>query len=339
MARIFLYLFLLFSFAGFADAREYVRVVGSSTVFPFMSAISEEFAKTYRVKTPIVESTGTSAGFKLFCTGVGDAHPDIVVSSRRMNEVELALCKVYSIDSGDIMEIELGRDALVVASSSGSGLDYEFSIRDIFEAISFYVADGVRLVKNPNKRWGNVDDGKFYDSEIKIYGPTRNTGTFESVKKMILLSQCLNEPAFNLAYGPEKLRKICSVVRDDGVYVEVSNNENLMVQKLVRNSNAFGLLSYSFFIRNSDALKAHSVNGVRPTYESIMSGQYDFVRPVYLYLKLTHLGLVRGLKDLLNEVLSENALGTYGYLRAIGMVPMPDQELGAAREKVASLSS
>ena len=328
------FLILFFFHTGFT--REHIHIVGSTAVFSFTATIAEEFARAYRTKTPVVESTGTSAGFKLFCSGVGPETPDIVAASRKINDVELALCKINSIDHPDIEEIKLGDDAIVVASYNRQQ-KIDFTKKDIFRSISFYTAkNNLALKPNSYKRWNQIRNG-LPDYPIKIYGPMQNTGTFDSVVSMILVDQCPGEEAFKMTYSAKDIQKFCSIVRGDGVYTEVGGDENALIQKLVLNKKAFGLISYSFLSRNANKVMAHMINGIEPTYQTIESGLYPVSRPMYIYVKKPHLKLVQNTKAFLNEVLSEEALGSYGYLRALGIVPPKKQDLDKMRARVNEL--
>lgn len=318
------------------SGKNYIHIVGSSTVFPFISSIAEEFARGYRVKTPIIESTGTGAGFKLFCGGQEDNTPDITVASRKINSTEIELCKLNNIKAEDILELKLGDDALIIASAI-EGKTLNFTKRDIFNALALYVPDSnLGLKKNNYQYWRQINP-VLPEYAIKVYGPLRNTGTFDSLVNTVFKDQCFSSEAFKITYSADELLKICAMVRTDGVFTEVSADENIVIQRIIRVPDSFGILGYSFLMRNMGKIKGHLVNCITPTYENILNGSYPLSRPLYLYVKRSHIQNIQSLKLLkpfLKEVFSDNALGEYGYLKTMGLVPPNSKSLEETREKV-----
>lgn len=327
MLRNFLLIFIFIVFApqSHAEARKYIRIVGSSTVFPFISFIAEEFNRVFSFKTPIVESIGSGAGFKMFCSGVGENTPDITTSSRPIKEVERELCKRNKVN--EIIEIIIGYDGIVVANSNQS---YRFDLtkKDLFDALSEYSQEDNKLIQNNKKFWSDINK-IFPKTEIEIYGPYQTSGTYETLINFIMLDQysCMNSRIFRETYEDLKERqKVCSRIRDDGRYIEVSANENIIIQKLKSNRNALGIFSFSFLMRNQDKIQGSTIAGIEPTYENISSGKYILARPLYLYIKKEHIGVVDGLRDFIKEII--DAINTEsGYLFKLGLIPLSSEDV------------
>ncbi len=311
----------------------YIHVVGSSTLFPLVSLSAEEFGRKNRIRIPVIESNGTGNGFKLFCQGVGNNTPDIVAASRKMSASEERLCAENEVS--DILEIKIGYDGIVVASSiDAQALD--FSEKDLFLALSSHVANGnFGIKKNPNLKWSDVN-AMLPDRKIEVYGPSRETGTYDAVINMIFLPSCLRSKAFNMEYNKDfaSLKNACSIIRDDGSFIEMGNDENLIVQKVTRNPNIFGIFGYNFFSKNKKLLNANKISGVTPTYENIANGHYVLSRPLYLYLKKQHLKKVKNLDRFVQEITNEVAIGKKGYLVEQGLVALSETDFAALQEKV-----
>ncbi len=331
--RFILCLLLIFSSNASYATRAQVRVVGSSTLFPLVSYSAEEFVRKRRDYAPVVvEANGTANGFKLFCAGFGANTVDIVGASRKITAAEKALCERNQVS--DILEIKLGYDGIVIANSKKS-VQFDFSKMEIFLALSSYVAkDDFMVIKNPNHDWSDVND-KFPEQKIEVYGPKRDTGTYESVVNSIFLESCVQRKAFRVKYSNRKeRRKACSIMRDDGAFIEVGNDENLIVQKIVRNPQVLGIFSYSFLMNNDSFLQGSRINGVEPNYENIASGRYVLSRPLYLYVKLQNLSEVSSLSAFLGEITNEVAIGKEGYLISEGLIPLSDQDLSDLAEEI-----
>ncbi|MGL9725879.1 MAG: substrate-binding domain-containing protein [Wolbachia sp.] len=315
-----------------ADARGYIRIVGSSTVFPFISFIAEEFNRVFSFKAPIVESIGSGSGFKMFCLGVGNDTPDITTSSRPMKEVERELCKRNKVN--EVIEIVIGYDGIVIANSNQNHR-FDFTKNDLFETLSAYSQESNKLVKNNKKFWSDVNQA-LPKTEIKIYGPHQNTGTYETLVNFIMLDQysCMNSRIFRENYeNQEKRKKACSNVRNDGRYIEVGINENMIIQKLKSNKNALGIFSFSFLTKNQDEIQGSTIAGIEPTYENISSGKYILARPLYLYIKKEHLDTVDGLKEFIREVMDSISTED-GYLSRLGLIPLSSENMEKVLEKV-----
>ncbi|NSX83449.1 phosphate ABC transporter substrate-binding protein [Wolbachia endosymbiont of Atemnus politus] len=329
--------FLIFIFTVFmplsnTDARQYIRIVGSSTVFPFISFIAEDFNRVFSFKTPVVESIGSGSGFKMFCSGVGENTPDIATSSRPVKDAERELCKRNKVN--EVIEIIIGYDGVVIANSNQS-YRFDFTKKDLFETLSAYSKENGRLVKNNKKFWSDVNQA-LPKIEIEIYGPHQNTGTYETLVHSIMLDQysCMNSKIFKENYNnPEERKKACSNIRDDGRYIEVGINENIIIQKLKSNKNALGIFSFSFLVKNQDKIQGSTIAGIEPTYENISSGKYILARPLYLYIKKEHLNTVDGLKEFIGEVISSISAEN-GYLFRLGLIPLSNEDMKKVSAKV-----
>lgn len=322
--------------AGLYAARPYVHIVGSSTVFPIVSFSAEEFGRKNRTRIPVVESTGTGSGFKLFCAGVGDNTPDIVTASRKMSAAEIALCNRNTIS--DVLEIKIGYDGIVIASAKNSPL-IDFTKVELFLALSSYIPqDDFVLVKNPNHFWSDINP-HFPNTKIEIYGPARDTGTYDAITSSILLESCMQLKAFRINYGNrDKLKQACSIVRDDGQFIEMGgSDENLIVQKIIRNHHIIGIFGYNFLKKNLASIQGNMINSVEPTYENIASGKYALSRPLYLYVKVQHFDTIKWLKKFIQEITNEVAIGgtnNKGYLISQGLIPLSKADLDILQEKV-----
>lgn len=327
MLRNFLLIFIFIVFApqSNTEAREYIRIVGSSTVFPFISFIAEEFNRVFSFKTPVVESIGSGAGFKMFCSGVGEDTPDITTSSRPIKEVERELCKSNKVN--EIIEIIIGYDGIVVANSNQS-YRFDFTKKDLFDALSEYSQEDNKLIQNNKKFWSHIN--KFFPkTEIEIYGPYQTSGTYDTLINFIMRDQysCMNARVFRETYEDLKERqRVCDRIRDDGRYIEVSANENIIIQKLKSNRNALGIFSFSFLMRNQDKIQGSTIAGIEPTYENISSRKYILARPLYLYIKKEHIDVVDGLRDFIKEIIDAINIES-GYLFKLGLIPLSSEDV------------
>jgi phosphate transport system substrate-binding protein len=311
--------------AGHAEARDQIRIVGSSTVYPFTTTVAEQFGKSAGMKTPVVESTGTGGGMKLFCAGVGESHPDATNASRAMKKSEFEDCQKNGVK--DIVEIKVGIDGLTIAQSK-AGAALKLSMEQVFLALAEKVpgADG-KLVDNPYKTWSDVDKS-LPNVKIEVLGPPPTSGTRDSFHELFLevgakKIAALSEMQKSDAKGFEKLWKS---IRKDGAYVEAGENDNVIVQKLEANKNAFGVFGYSFLEENLAKLKGVSIDGVDPNYDNIASGKYKGSRPLFVYVKKQHIGVVPGIEKFVEEYVSAKAMSKDGYLARKGLVALPKAE-------------
>jgi phosphate transport system substrate-binding protein len=300
-----------------AQNREQIRIVGSSTVFPYTQAVAEQFAAATGGAAPVVESTGTGGGMQIFCGGVGPDHPDLTGASRAMKKSEFELCATNGVDS--VTEVLIGYDGLSVAHSQ-QGPDLSLTKAQIFQALASEVEVNGEIVANPYKNWNEIDPA-LPASAITVFGPPPTSGTRDAFVELVMLPGC---DAFEAIKALEEDRKeeVCSRMRQDGPFIEAGENDNLIVQRLTADSNALGIFGYSFLYENSDTLK------------DVADGSYPVSRPLFMYVKNAHKGVIPGLEDFVNEYVSEAAFGDEGYLSERGLIPLPAAERDVVRAAV-----
>jgi len=322
--------------AGAAEARDQIRIVGSSTVFPFSTAVAERFGKTTDFKTPVVEATGSGGGLKLFCAGVGVGHPDITNSSRRIKASEVKMCADNGV--AEVVEVKIGYDGIVVANSKKAA-QYALTLKDLFLALAKEVPDGEgKLVANPYKTWKDVNPD-LPATKIEVLGPPPTSGTRDAFVELALEGGCKSFDWIEALKKSDKNRykAICHTIREDGAYVEAGENDNLIVRKLEANPDALGVFGFSFLDQNSDKVQGSKIDGVEPEFELIAEGEYPISRPLFFYVKKAHVGVVPGIAEFLAEFTSDKAWGEEGYLGDKGLIPMPDDERAEWTEKAAGL--
>lgn len=315
-----------------ALARDQIRVVGSSTVYPFTTTVAEQFGRSGR-KTPIVESTGTGGGMKMFCEGVGVRTPDVTNASRRITKSEFEQCQKNGVK--DIIELKVGFDGLTIAQSKDA-VPLNLTMVQVFLALAEKVPNSEgQLVLNPYKLWSDIDKN-LPNIKIEILGPPPTSGTRDSFHELFMEIGAKQIPV--LAELRKKDRKafdaLWKSMRRDGVFVEAGENDSVIVQKLQSNKNAFGIFGFSNLEENSATLRAVNINGVEPTFESIAEGKYSASRPLFVYFKKQHIGTIVGLDNFLAEYVSVRALGEDGYLPRKGLVPLPKNELMLVRANI-----
>ena len=316
---------LLFSIA--VQARDQISVVGSSTVYPFSTVVAENFGRDTGMKTPKIESTGSGGGMKLFCAGLGVNHPDITNSSRRIKKTELEKCTKAGIE---VVEIKVGYDGIVIANSK-KGEKFNLSKRDIFLALAKDVpegnAEGGKLIPNPNKTWKEVNSN-LPDIKIEVLGPPPTSGTRDAFNELAIEGGCKTFPNLKAIKKEDKkkYKAICRAVREDGIYIEAGENDNLIVQKLAENKNALGVFGFSFLAENEDKMQGSNIDGNEPTFENIASKAYPVSRPLYFYIKTAHVDVIPGIREFVEAYTSDDAFGPDGYLSERGLIPMPDEE-------------
>ena len=294
---------------GAASARDQIRIVGSSTVFPFSTAVAEQFGKTTDFATPVVESTGSGGGIKLFCSGVGESYPDITNSSRRMKAKEFKLCQESGVT--DIVESIIGYDGIVIANAN-AGPTFSLTREQVWLALA---ANGPKPMT-----WNEIDPS-LPAINIEVLGPPPSSGTRDAFEELVMQKACNaagNEKSYCKGEGSE--------IREDGVFVEAGENDNLIVSKLEANPNALGVFGFSFLDQNSDVIKGAMIDGVEPTFENIADGAYAVSRSLYYYIKVAHVGVIPGIQEYADEFSSEGAAGEEGYLADKGMIPLLEDE-------------
>ncbi|MFQ3172644.1 MAG: phosphate transport system substrate-binding protein [Oleispira sp.] len=320
--------------------RDYISIVGSSTVYPFSTVVAERFGKSTAFATPKVESTGSGGGLKLFCSGVGSATPDITNASRAIKSSEVGLCAKNGIK--DIIEITVGYDGIVIANTTESKR-VSLSLRDLYLALGKNIPnpDGSEtLVDNPYKTWNEINP-ELPEVEIEVLGPPPTSGTRDAFAELALEGGCKTFPFIKAMKKQDKskYKAICHAVREDGAYVEAGENDNLIVQKLVANPTAFGVFGYSFLEQNSDKVQGSAIDGKLPTFDAIASGDYPVSRSLFFYVKKAHIGVIPGIEEYLAEFTSEKAMGEYGYLAEKGMIPMSETERAKVLSTVKNLTT
>ena len=307
-----------------------VRAVGSSTVFPFAKAVGEAAAKASGIKVPVIESTGTGAGMKLFCAGVGAAHPDIENASRRMKKSEYEDCAKNGVK--DIVEIQVGLDGIAFAEATG-GPGMALTPVDVYKALAANPFGKLNTAKN----WSDVNP-KLPAEPIQVYGPPSTSGTRDALAELILTKGCETDPAMKALKEKDKdaAKKVCTEMRSDGAYIEQGENDNLIVKKLAQNPKAIGIFGYSFLEENTDTLKGITMSGVAPTYESISDFSYPGARPLYIYVKAAHLKAIKGINEYVAAWVG--AWGKDGLLKKQGMVVAPEAVLIKSAEIAKSMT-
>ena len=329
------------AFAGIACARDQIRIVGSSTVYPFTTAVAEQFGKASGGKTPVVESTGTGGGLKLFCAGTGPDHPDVANASRAIKKSEFEDCQKNGVK--DIVELKVGIDGLVMANAKGGpalGMTQEM----VFKALAKEIPDASgKLVANPNKTWKEVD-ASLPDEKIEVLGPPPTSGTRDSFLELVMEKGAEKFPVLKAMKDDDKknntknFEKVWKSVREDGAWIDAGENDNLIVQKLEANPKAVGVFGYSFLEENTAKIKAVKIGGIEPDYDTISTGKYPVSRPLFIYVKKQNVGVIPGLKEFVAEYASSKAIGEDGYLSKKGLVPLPKTEADATAKVAAELA-
>lgn len=330
----------LVGFSSHGYARDYISIVGSSTVYPFSTVVAENFGRSTSFKTPKVESTGSGGGLKLFCSGVGVEHPDITNASRRIKSSEIESCAKNGVT--DIIEAKIGYDGIAIANSRSAG-QYELSLKDIFLALAKVVPDpagGENLVENPYKTWKDVNPALPAD-RIEVLGPPPTSGTRDAFAELAMEGGCKKIGFIKAMKSTDKgkYKAVCHGVREDGVYIEAGENDNLIVQKLQANPKALGIFGYSFLDQNTDVIQGSKIDGVLPEFDSIADGSYPVSRSLYYYTKKAHIGSIAGLQEYNREFMSEKAIGDEGYLTDKGLIPMPTAERKMFQHSVGSMTT
>ena len=327
LKKLFFLSLLNFVFIYTVTSRDQINVVGSSTVYPFSTVVAENFGNKTGIKVPKIESTGSGGGMKLFCKGLGTGHPDITNASRRIKKNEFNQCKENGID---VVEIKVGYDGIVIANSKKAKL-LNLTKRQIFLALAKQVPEGNKeggsLVDNPYKKWSDIDPN-LPNKKIEVLGPPPTSGTRDAFNELAIEGGCKTFPKLKAIkkQDKKKYKAICRAVREDGAFIEAGENDNLIVQKLVENENAFGVFGFSFLIENEDKIQGSTVDGMAPTMETIADKSYGVSRPLYFYVKLAHVDVIPGIREFLAEYTSDDSWGPGGYLEERGMIPMPENE-------------
>lgn len=352
-SSVSLFISALIAFSPIAQAaRDQISVVGSSTVYPFTTVVAERFGRTTDYPTPKVESTGTGGGMKQFCRGVGTEYPDVINASRRIKQSEIDDCHANGVN--EIVEIKVGYDGVVIASSYDREA-LHLTHLDLYLALAARVPNqaGTSLIENPYTHWNQVN-ASLPNRVIEILGPPPTSGTRDAFLELVMEIGAEQVPlvaAFEGTEGEELVAlmrasglgemtgmvaggadggdiygALAHSMREDGVFVETGENDNLIVQKLNANREATGIFGFSFLDQNSDSVQGHFIEGVAPEFDAIADGSYSVSRPLYIYVKAQHADVVPGMQEFIDEFTSERAWGDDGYLTDRGLIPMPQEE-------------
>jgi phosphate transport system substrate-binding protein len=317
-----------------AEPRDHVIVVGSSTVYPFATAVAESVGRSRRWKTPVVESTGTGGGFKLFCSGVGIATPDVNDASRPITDAELASCAQNGVT--EVEGLRIGSDGIVIATSRQAPA-FDVTRDQLYRAVAKSVPVDGQLVSNPYRRWRDLDPG-LPDRPIAVPGPAPNHGTRDAFVALVMVPACEKYREIK-ALPAERRKRACQPVREDGAWTDVSGDYAVLMGKLVNDPGAVGVFTYGYLDQNRDKIQAAKVDGVAPTAESIAAATYPIARPLFIYVKTAHVAAVPGLAEFVQEFVSDKAAGPDGYLADKGLTPMPKAALEAERAKARALAA
>ena len=314
-----------------AQTRDQIRVVGSSTVFPYSTLIAENFASLTGSPAPVVESTGTGGGMQIFCEGVGMDKADATGASRAMKQSEYELCAENGVT--DITELQLGYDGLSLAVAQ-DGETFNLSLAQLHAALAAEVEVDGEIVANPHTFWSDIDPS-LPAIEITVFGPPPTSGTRDAWVELVMEVGCDEFPAIAALADSDEDRhaEVCQRMREDGHFVEAGENDNLIVQRLVSDPTTYGIFGYSFFYENQDQLSVMSIEGVLPDADTIADFSYPVSRPLFLYFKNAHRGVIPGLQEFIEEASSEEAMGSDGYLLEIGLVPAPEAAREQARDE------
>jgi phosphate transport system substrate-binding protein len=322
----------LLGVSAIADARG-MRAVGSSTVYPFAKAVAERVSRANpRLGTPVIESTGTGGGLKLFCAGVGERFPDVANASRRMKASEAKACAANGVSK--ITEIQVGIDGIALATAKGSPLQ-NVTTRDVYAA----------LAKTP---WGKPNRARTWKDvnarlpalPIRVYGPPPTSGTRDALGEQIMTAGCETNGAMAALKktNENKYKAICTGMREDGAFIEAGENDNLIVQKLAANPGTVGIFGYSYLEENTNRLRGIAINGVNPTYDAISSFKYPGARPLYVYVKNAHAGAIPAVRAFVAEFTKESAFGPKGYLRGAGLIAAPNNVRARSQQAARNLA-
>ena len=325
--------------ASAASARDYIEIVGSSTVYPFSTVVAETFGNKTKFKTPKIESTGTGGGMKLFCAGTGVETSDITNASRRIKKSEYDMCQKNGVK--DIVEVQVGFDGIAIANSK-KAKQMRLTRKDLFLALAAVVPGEKEgeFVINTAQTWKDVNPA-LPATKIEVIGPPPTSGTRDAFAELALEGGCKTFKVINdLKKSDSKLYKqICHEIREDGAYIEAGENDNLIVQKLEKNPKALGVFGFSFLDQNSDKVQGSKIDGKDISFDNIANGSYPVSRPLYFYVKAAHVGQIPGMAEFLAEFVDEESFGEEGYLTDKGLIPMPEDTREMFRKNATELKA
>ena len=289
-----------------AYARDQISIVGSSTVYPFSTVVAEKVGKQ-GIKTPVIESTGTGGGMKLFCKGIGVNTPDMTNASRAIKPKEKDMC--FNNGVTDISQVIVGLDGIAIIRSLKNE-PINFTQEQLWQALS---AKG-----NKPEKWSDIDSS-LPNIKIQVLVPPPTSGTRDAFNELVMAKGCAKEVK-------EANKKDCTLLREDGAAIEAGENDTLIINKIVADPNNFGILGYSYFDANKDKLIAASINGKSISKQSIQDGSYPISRPLYFYVKNQHIGIIPGIEEYIKEFTSKRAISNRGYLTDLGLVPLANPQ-------------
>lgn len=314
---------VLIGFKASAD-NNIIRIPGSSTAYPFISALAQVFSLDHGKYTAIVESTGTGNGLKLFCSGTSAAYPELASASRKIKPSEVQLCKENNIEN--FIEIKYGYDGIILANAQRKQ-QFKLTRNELFLALAEKVPVGQTLVKNPYQKWSDINN-ELPDIKIEVYGPASTSGTRDEFDQIIMEDACKALDQY------KEDSALCKNIRQDGKYIEIGNNENLIIQKLKKNNRSFGIIGYNFYQKNRPALRAVMIENVMPDSANIRSGQYILSRPLLIYAKPKGKVLDTKIKMFLESLFERRIIGDKGFLVTKGLVPLTDKDFNDIKELI-----
>lgn len=314
------------------EFRNSIRIVGSSTVFPFAAFVAERFHRQSKYKSPVVESTGSGGGIKMFCAGIGVDYPDIVNASRAMKPSEVALCQKNKVT--DIAEIMIGYDGIAVTQARRD-TPLRLTRYHLWRALAAKVIIDGKEVDNPFSYWDDVD-ASLPHRKIMVYGPPPTSGTRDVFVELALSVGCQSE-RFYQDMDDAARKTACGKIREDGAYIDAGEDDELLVRKVSNDLDAIGVVGYNVVKRRSNLVEAAWIDSIQPDFDSIVEGRYALSRPLYLYVKVGHLGAVPGLKEYLREFTAIKTIGFEGYLVDKGLIPLDEATEKSVVTKVLSL--
>ncbi len=310
-------------------------VAGSSTMAPFVTSAAEYFGAMSAYPTPIVETTGTGGGFRIFCRDTHLNASSIATASRRMTDGERALCEQNGVE--DIAELKFGYDGIVVANAL-RGPDIDFTRQDLYLALAKYIWTEDGFVPNPHKNWSDIRE-ELPDLRIEVFGPPPTSGTRDAFVDIVIEAAARDNPALQHMEEtePERFQSKALTLRTDGVWTDAGENDTQIIQSLIRNPNAFGLIGFSYLKRNADRLRAAEIDGLAPDFENIANGDYTITRSLYIYVKERDLHSHEALVPFVIELYSDTAIGDHGYLVEKGLIPLKPGERQQALAQIRRL--
>lgn len=326
----------IWSTSALAAGRDYISIVGSSTVYPFATVVAERYGRVSGFKTPKIESTGSGGGMKLFCTGVGVNTPDVTNASRRIKYSEYEKCQKNGVT--DIIEVLIGFDGIAVANSVNAQ-QLSLTRKDLFLALAAKVPSpegSEKLVPNPYVFWSDVN-ADLPKIAIEVLGPPPTSGTRDAFLELVMEAGCESFP-FIESMEKAEFKETCHSIREDGRYIDAGENDNLIVQKLAANEDALGIFGFSFLEQNDDVVQSSLIEGVEAEFDAIADGDYPISRPLYFYVKAQHVGVIPGIEEYLAEFTNESTWGEDGYLADKGMIPLGDEARGKVKADVDAMN-